>query len=187
IWPTGGLTRMAIETANPIKRREGPGSQNTAGLDLDELRQLWLKPLWLVLGDAFTAEPNTQIVPHIWKWSDVRPRILEAGRRISAEEAERRVLMYLNPGLEGRPGATQRPVLGQLLADPELPLPGCPGDARADGPRGRCAAGGRGGDARLHQPAHWRSNAADDRRARSVDSTGRTHPGGTRYRQPHLS
>ena len=55
---------MAIETPARAKRT-GPGSQNTAGLDLDELRQLWLKPLWLVLGDAFTAEPKTDIVPHI--------------------------------------------------------------------------------------------------------------------------
>src|SRR5215813_15357366 len=81
--------------------------------------QLWLKPLWLVLSDAFTAEPNTQIVPHIWRWSDVRPRILEAGRRISAEEAERRVLMYLNPGLGGRPGATQT-----LFSGIQLIMPG---------------------------------------------------------------
>jgi gentisate 1,2-dioxygenase len=111
---------MAIEAPTPTQRkRERPGSTNTAGLDLDELRQLWLKPLWLVLSDAFTAEPNTQIVPHIWKWSDVRPRILEAGRRISAEEAERRVLMYLNPGLNGSPGATQT-----LFSGIQLIMPG---------------------------------------------------------------
>jgi gentisate 1,2-dioxygenase len=110
---------VAIETPPQVKKRTGPGSQNTAGLDLDELRKLWLKPLWLVLGDAFTAEPKTEIVPHIWKWSDVRPRILEAGRRISAEEAERRVLMYLNPGLNGSPGATQT-----LFSGIQLIMPG---------------------------------------------------------------
>jgi gentisate 1,2-dioxygenase len=109
---------MAIDTAAP-SRRARPGSSNTGGLDLDELRQLWLKPLWLVLSDAFTAEPTTQIVPHLWKWSDVRPRILEAGRRISAEEAERRVLMYLNPGLNGSPGATQT-----LFSGIQLIMPG---------------------------------------------------------------
>jgi hypothetical protein len=49
---------MAIETPSRA-RREGPGSKNTGGLDLDKLRELWLKPLWLVLSDAFTAEPNT--------------------------------------------------------------------------------------------------------------------------------
>lgn len=114
---------MAIESPSSSpsqgRRRDRPGSTNTAGLDLDELRQLWLKPLWLVLSDAFTAEPQTQIVPHIWRWSDVRPRILEAGRRISAEEAERRVLMYLNPGLNGAPGATQT-----LFSGIQLIMPG---------------------------------------------------------------
>jgi gentisate 1,2-dioxygenase len=110
---------MAIETSVPARKRQAPGSKNSGGLDLDELRQLWLKPLWLVLSDAFTAEPNTRIVPHLWKWADVRPRILEAGRRISAEEAERRVLMYLNPGLNGAPGATQT-----LFSGIQLIMPG---------------------------------------------------------------
>jgi gentisate 1,2-dioxygenase len=106
-------------TVSPPRARTQPGSQNTAGLDLAELQELWLKPLWLVLSDAFTAEPQTEIVPHIWRWSDVRPRILEAGQRISAEEAERRVLMYLNPGLGGRPGVTQT-----LFAGIQLIMPG---------------------------------------------------------------
>lgn len=108
---------MVAEVAAPA-RREAPGSKNTAGLDMAELQSLWLKPLWLVLSEAFTAEPHTEIVPHIWKWSDVRPRILEAGHRISAEEAERRVLMYLNPGLGGRPGATQTLFTGVQLIMP---------------------------------------------------------------------
>jgi len=110
---------VAIETASQANTRAAPGSKNTAGLDLEDLQRLWLKPLWLVLSDAFTAEPHTEIVPHNWKWSDVRPRILEAGQRISAEEAERRVLMYLNPGLEGRPGATQT-----LFSGIQLIMPG---------------------------------------------------------------
>ena len=109
---------MSLETPTRT-RRDGPGSKNTAGLDPEELRSLWLKPLWLVLGDAFSSEPRTEIVPHIWRWADVRPRILEAGRRISAEEAERRVLMYLNPGLGGRPGVTQT-----LFSGIQLIMPG---------------------------------------------------------------
>ena len=109
---------MSVETAAPT-RREQPGSNNTAGLDLADLQALGLKPLWLILGDAFSSEPKTDIVPYIWRWSDVRPRILEAGRRISAEEAERRVLMYLNPGLGGRPGITQT-----LFSGIQLIMPG---------------------------------------------------------------
>ena len=111
---------MAIETSSPAKRAQ-PGSSNTGGLDLEDLRRLWLKPLWLVLSEAMTAEPKTDIVPHLWRWSDVRPRILEAGRRISAQEAERRVLMYLNPGLNGEAGATQTLFTGiQLIMPGEI-------------------------------------------------------------------
>jgi gentisate 1,2-dioxygenase len=111
---------MAVNVEDPKEAvRQQPGSQNTAGLDIEELRQHWLKPLWLYLGEAFSPEPRTAIVPHIWKWSEVRPRILEAGHRISTEEAERRVLMYMNPGLDGRPGATQT-----LFAGIQLIMPG---------------------------------------------------------------
>ena len=111
---------VAIETPSPAKRAQ-PGSTNTGGLDLEDLRRLWLKPLWLVLSEAMTAEPKTDIVPHLWRWSDVRPRILEAGRRISAQEAERRVLMYLNPGLNGEAGATQTLFTGiQLIMPGEI-------------------------------------------------------------------
>jgi gentisate 1,2-dioxygenase len=107
---------MAVESIAAPRRV--PGSQNVAGLNLEELQALWLKPLWLVLGSVFTAEPKTDIVPHVWRWRDVRPRILEAGRKISAEDAERRVLMYLNPGLQGRMGATQTLFTGVQLIMP---------------------------------------------------------------------
>ena len=94
---------MAIETPSPAKRAQ-PGSTNTGGLDLEDLRRLWLKPLWLVLSEAMTAEPKTDIVPHLWRWSDVRPRILEAGRRISAQEAGAARADVPQPGLERRGG-----------------------------------------------------------------------------------
>jgi len=111
---------MAINVESPNEAiRQQPGSHNTAGLDIEELGKHWLKPLWLYLGEAFSPEPRTAIVPHLWRWAEVRPRILEAGRRISAEEAERRVLMYMNPGLDGRPGATQT-----LFAGIQLIMPG---------------------------------------------------------------
>jgi gentisate 1,2-dioxygenase len=74
---------MAVNVEDPKEAvRQQPGSQNTAGLDIEELRQHWLKPLWLYLGEAFSPEPRTAIVPHIWKWSEVRPRILEAGAHV---------------------------------------------------------------------------------------------------------
>jgi len=78
-----------------------------------------MRPLWAVLSDALTPEPRVRSVPHIWHWRDVRPRILRAGALVTAEEAERRVLMLVNPGLDGRPAAT-----ATLFAGIQLILPG---------------------------------------------------------------
>jgi gentisate 1,2-dioxygenase len=84
-----------------------------------ELEQYDMGPLWAVLGEALTAEPRVKSVPVIWKWRDVRPRVLRSGELVTAEEAERRVLMLLNPGLKGKIAAT-----ATLYAGVQLILPG---------------------------------------------------------------
>src|SRR4051794_33480230 len=65
----------------------------------DELPQFGMGALWNVLANALTVEPRTKSVPYIWRWQDVRPRVLRSGELVTAEEAERRVLMLLNPAL----------------------------------------------------------------------------------------
>jgi len=69
----------------------------------DDLQQFSMGPLWAVLGEALTPEPRVKSVPCLWRYADVRPRVLRAGELVTAEEAERRVLMLLNPGLAGKP------------------------------------------------------------------------------------
>jgi gentisate 1,2-dioxygenase len=59
-------------------------------------------------------------VPYLWPWSDVRPLIMRAGELVTAEEAERRVLYFLNPGLPPE----QLRVVGSLYAGIQLILPG---------------------------------------------------------------
>jgi hypothetical protein len=44
-------------------------------------------------------QPTPRAVPHVWKYDQLRPQLLEAGRLISSEQAERRVLMLTNPAL----------------------------------------------------------------------------------------
>jgi gentisate 1,2-dioxygenase len=56
-----------------------------------------LAPLWRMQG-ALTPQPVTRMVPHVWRWEDVRPLIARAGDLISAQDADRRVLAYVNPG-----------------------------------------------------------------------------------------
>src|SRR5687767_6435101 len=85
----------------------------------DDLKQHSMGPLWAVLGDALTPEPRVKSVPCLWRWQDVRPRVLRSGELVTAEEAERRVLMLLNPGLPGKIAAT-----ATLYAGIQLILPG---------------------------------------------------------------
>jgi gentisate 1,2-dioxygenase len=104
-----------------------PGRQSVPPEDLaaqreqfyGDLPQFNLRPLWSVLSEALTPEPRVRSVPYLWRWRDVRPRILRAGELVTAEEAERRVLMLLNPGLEGQIAAT-----ATLFAGVQLILPG---------------------------------------------------------------
>ena len=78
-----------------------------------------MAPLWEVLRDLVPREPNTQCVPAIWHFKDVRPFVAEAGELITAKEAERRVLVLENPALRGKSRITQ-----SLYAGLQLILPG---------------------------------------------------------------
>jgi gentisate 1,2-dioxygenase len=55
----------------------------------------------------------------MWRYDEIRPFIMEAGRLITAKEAERRVLILENPGLKGRSQITST-----LYAGLQLILPG---------------------------------------------------------------
>jgi gentisate 1,2-dioxygenase len=85
----------------------------------DKIDQANVTPLWEVLHSLITATPNTPCRPYLWQWDVVFPWILEAGKLISAKEAERRVLVLENPGLRGRSRITH-----SLYAGLQLILPG---------------------------------------------------------------
>jgi len=76
-------------------------------------------PLWEVLSDIVRTDPRTSVQAALWKYDEMRPFIADAGRLITAEEAERRVLMLENPGLPGMSRITQ-----SLYAGLQLILPG---------------------------------------------------------------
>src|SRR5262250_1976237 len=76
-------------------------------------------PLWEVLSDIVRKDPRTSVQAALWRYDDMRPFISEAGRIIAAEEAERRVLILENPGLQGMSRITQ-----SLYAGLQLILPG---------------------------------------------------------------
>ncbi len=73
----------------------------------DRLEKLSLAPLWTALHALLPQERGvTRVLPHHWRWSDLRPAVLEAARLVGMEQAERRVLVLRNPGLDGAYAAT---------------------------------------------------------------------------------
>lgn len=78
-----------------------------------------LAPLWEVLHGLITAEPDSVIVPHLWKYESLRPFLIEACDLITAREAERRVLILENPALKGESKVTR-----SLFAGLQTILPG---------------------------------------------------------------
>ncbi len=59
-----------------------------------------LVALWPNLRAALPyAIPTRKTKPTLWRYADVRPRLLRAGELTPIEKAERRVLVLANPGL----------------------------------------------------------------------------------------
>ena len=75
-------------------------------------------PLWKILGDVVSAEPRPVCVPVLWRYCRMRPLLKQAGELISAEEAQRRVLVLENPGLQ------DTRITPTLYAGLQLVLPG---------------------------------------------------------------
>jgi gentisate 1,2-dioxygenase len=119
------VTGSAQKVSQPAVKAAGP-ARVTAELQAaresfySDLPKYQMGALWSVLADALTPEPNTRSVAHLWKWSDVRPRVMRAGDLVTAAEAERRVLMFLNPGLP----KDQLKAVGTIYAGVQLLLPG---------------------------------------------------------------
>ncbi len=85
----------------------------------EAIQPLSLAPLWTRYHQLLTPTPRGKAFPYIWRYADLRPYLLQAGKLISTQEAERRVFMLLNPGLEGAAATTPT-----LFAGMQLILPG---------------------------------------------------------------
>ena len=70
--------------------------QNEAEL-LDYAEQVQTKPLWKQMTRLNPPLPNPKCIPNIWRYDDIRSTLLQAGELVPEEQAERRVLMLINP------------------------------------------------------------------------------------------
>jgi gentisate 1,2-dioxygenase len=78
-----------------------------------------LAPLWMRLKSLVPKAPAPEGVAHRWAYEQVRPYLMESASLISAEEAERRVLILENPGLAG-----SSRIAGPLFSGLQLIMPG---------------------------------------------------------------
>jgi len=78
-----------------------------------------MTPLWEVLGALVPPQPHSPLQAALWRYAELREQVMEAGRLITAAEAERRVLILENPALRGHSSITQ-----SLYAGLQLILPG---------------------------------------------------------------
>src|SRR5439155_1329870 len=84
-----------------------------------ELESANLAPLWTTLATSMPNEPQPKARPFLWRYGDVRPRLLRAGDLVRPEQANRRVIMLINPGLKEELSASST-----LYANLQMVLPG---------------------------------------------------------------
>jgi len=84
-----------------------------------QLDPVSLAPLWEVMKGLVAPEPNNNAVPFAWKYDEIRPLLMASGALLTAEEAERRVLVFENPSFQG-----QSKINATLYAGIQLILPG---------------------------------------------------------------
>lgn len=93
------------------------------GPALDEpyqhLESLAVAPLWRHYGELFTPAPRSVAVPYRWSYTALRPSMLRFTTTLSLEEAERRVLMLVNPGMPDPPAT-----VNSLFAGIQVIMPG---------------------------------------------------------------
>jgi gentisate 1,2-dioxygenase len=97
------------------------GSNTQAGLQslYAEMEPHHLFPLWEVMHGLVTPTPLSAASAHLWSYGPARDYLLRAGDLISAEKAERRVLILENPSLTGTSA-----IVPSLYAGLQLILPG---------------------------------------------------------------
>jgi gentisate 1,2-dioxygenase len=123
-----GMTSTTASTRAESKAPKQPGHQQPGSKhNIEAVRQEYydriakhsMTPLWKVMQSVVTKEPVTRCAPVIWHFDDIKRLVMESGGLITAEEAERRVLILENPAMPGESRATNT-----LFAGVQMILPG---------------------------------------------------------------
>jgi gentisate 1,2-dioxygenase len=106
-----------------------------------------VEPLWKVMSAMVPPVPNPEATPTVWNYKSIRPLLIESGRVVNEHEAERRVLMLVNPSLKA-PHTTDTLYAGLQFINPGETAPAHRHTAFAlrfiiEGSGGFTAVGGR--------------------------------------------
>lgn len=85
----------------------GPSKADQLAAFYDAVNDYHLQPLWTQSADLMTPAPRPGAKPWLWRWSRLKALAERAGDLIAIEDGgDRRVLSLANPGLDGKPFAT---------------------------------------------------------------------------------
>ncbi|KAK7979896.1 hypothetical protein PG989_012353 [Apiospora arundinis] len=126
---------------------DGSKKEDVKAAYLQSLPSKNLAPLWTVMGAMVPPRPAPKASVSLWRYEEARPLLVQAGEVVDAHEAERRVLMLVNPSMRA-PYTTDT-----LYAGLQLILPGETAPAHrhtafalrfiVEGERGFTAVGGK--------------------------------------------
>ncbi|KAL3475744.1 RmlC-like cupin [Aspergillus californicus] len=86
-----------MPTSSATATHMGTHSDGEIGTMIETAQRNHAQPLWLQMSRLNPASPNPRCIPYVWKYSEIRPSIMKAGEVVTEEQAERRVLMLVNP------------------------------------------------------------------------------------------
>jgi hypothetical protein len=91
------LRDMSTTTTATTESTLISGPSDSAEQLISQLDGTHTLPLWAQMAKLNPAEPNPRCTPHVWRYGEMRPYLLRAGSLITEKQAERRVLMLVNP------------------------------------------------------------------------------------------
>ncbi|KAH8707133.1 gentisate 1,2-dioxygenase [Phaeosphaeriaceae sp. PMI808] len=112
------MTAAATQTQPPHLNGDGDTQEKL----LEDIKQHHVLPLWTQMKKLNPPLPNPQAIPFLWKYSEIRPNLLRAGKMVTEKQAERRVLMLVNPKKEA-PFTTDTIYAGLQLVMPNETAP----------------------------------------------------------------
>ena len=89
---------------------------------LQDLKSTDVEPLWAKMTKLNPPQPEPKAVPHLWRYKDIKPNLIRAGNLVTEKQAERRVLMLINPKMEA-PCTTDTLYAGLQLVMPNETAP----------------------------------------------------------------